>query len=320
MLKIACDDGSTNVKLAWLENGEIKTHLSGNSFKEGWNSALLGTAKTYNYTVDGKKYSHDSGSTSAIDTTHVSYQYSTANLLAIHHALQTSDLTPQDIEITVTLPVTEFFDADNQPNEKNIEKKKQNVLRRIALNKGENFTIAVVNVMPESIPAALESLTQDAVMPLERSLIVDLGGTTLDCAIIQGAFEQITMIKGNPDIGTARITKAVINALNNASTPSSFYVADEIIKNHEDDNFMAVLVNDTRHIQTIRDVIRMESHSLSESVQTTINDMTAVQRIYLTGGGAEIIYPYIKQKLSNHKVIKIDNPQFALVQAMAKAV
>ncbi|HAF2404723.1 TPA: plasmid stabilization protein [Salmonella enterica] len=320
MLKIACDDGSTNVKLAWLENGEIKTHLSGNSFKEGWNSALLGTAKTYNYTVDGKKYSYDSGSTSAIETRHVSYQYGTANLLAIHHALQTSGLTPQDIEITVTLPVTEFFDADNQPNEKNIERKKQNVLRAITLNKGEDFTITVVNVMPESIPAALESLTQDAVMPLERSLIVDLGGTTLDCAIIQGAFEQITMIKGNPDIGTARITKAVINALNHASTSSSFYVADEIIKNHEDDRFMEALVNDTHHIKTIRDVIITESCSLAESVQAAINDMTAVQRIYLTGGGAEIIYPYIKEHFPNHKVVKVNNPQFALVQAMAKAV
>ncbi len=34
MLKVSCDDGSTNVKLAWLEDGEVRTSLSGNSFKE----------------------------------------------------------------------------------------------------------------------------------------------------------------------------------------------------------------------------------------------------------------------------------------------
>ncbi|EHL0287915.1 TPA: hypothetical protein KL814_004852, partial [Escherichia coli] len=25
MLKVSCDDGSTNVKLAWLEDGEVRT-------------------------------------------------------------------------------------------------------------------------------------------------------------------------------------------------------------------------------------------------------------------------------------------------------
>lgn len=84
--------------------------------------------------------------------------------------------------------MTEFFDADNQPNEVNIEAKKNNILRDISLNKGETFTVKEVKVMPESLPAALASIIADEVNPLERSLIVDLGGATLDCGIIQGAF------------------------------------------------------------------------------------------------------------------------------------
>ena len=44
MLKVSCDDGSTNVKLAWLEDGEVRTSLSGNSFKEGWNPGLTITS------------------------------------------------------------------------------------------------------------------------------------------------------------------------------------------------------------------------------------------------------------------------------------
>ncbi|WP_250204954.1 plasmid segregation protein ParM domain-containing protein, partial [Escherichia coli] len=132
MLKVSCDDGSTNVKLAWLEDGEVRTSLSGNSFKEGWNPGLFNAGKVYNYVVDGKKYTYDLGSTAVIGTTHVSYQYSTTNLLAIHHALLTSGLQPQDVELTVTLPVTEFFDNDNQPNEERIERKKANVLREIS--------------------------------------------------------------------------------------------------------------------------------------------------------------------------------------------
>ncbi|WP_422528758.1 hypothetical protein [Serratia fonticola] len=51
-------------------------------------------------------------------------------------------------------------------------------------------------------------------------MIVDLGRTTLDCGIIQGAFESITEVKGNAEIRTSRINRAVMNA----STPSSYYV------------------------------------------------------------------------------------------------
>ncbi|EQB4253056.1 TPA: plasmid segregation protein ParM domain-containing protein [Yersinia enterocolitica] len=319
MLNVSCDDGSTYVKLAWLEQGEIKTHLSGNSFKDGWSPAILGTRKVFNYTVDGKKYSHDLGSTAAIGTTHVSYQYSTTNLLAIHHALLTSGLPPQEIALTVTLPVTEFFDADNQPNEANIEAKKNNVLRDISLNKGETFKIIDVKVMPESLPAALASIIADEVNPLERSLIVDLGGTTLDCGIIQGAFESITEVKGNAEIGTSRINRAVMNALMNASTPSSYYVTGEIIRNHLDEDYLRTLINDVDQISNIQSVIQMESASLADGVRNEIESFSGMHRIYLTGGGAEIIYSYIKEYFPRHKVSKVEEPQFALVKAMVRA-
>ncbi|MCW3393085.1 plasmid segregation protein ParM [Escherichia coli] len=81
-------------------------------------------AKFTIYVVDGKIHRIWAVLT-VIGTTHVSYQYSTTNLLAIHHALLTSGLQPQDVELTVTLPVTEFLDNDNQPNEERIERKRQ---------------------------------------------------------------------------------------------------------------------------------------------------------------------------------------------------
>lgn len=319
MLKVACDDGSTNVKLAWYEAGKLKTHLSGNSFREGWKTDVFGSQKVFNYIVEGKKYTHDIGSTAAVSTTHINYQYSTVNLLAIHHALLTSEISPQEIALTVTLPVTEFFQEDNQPNMVNIESKKKNVLRDIILNKGETFFIKEINVMPESLPAALASVVADEVSPLERSLIIDLGGTTLDCGLVQGAFDSVSFIKGNSEIGTSRITKAVMSALINASTPTSYYVADEIIKNHTDENYLRRLVNDIDQIDAIKNVIKLESSSLADSVKNEISTFSSMNRIYLTGGGAEIIYPYIKQFFPNHRVNKVSDPQFALAKAIAKA-
>ena len=142
MMNIACDDGSTNVKLAWIENGEIKTHVSQNAFREGWATPLAFGGKTiYNYLIDGRKFTHDIGSTSAITTTHTSFQFDAVSRVAIHHALLTSGLEPQDVELTVTLPVAMFFTSDAQLNEANIEKKKANVMGPITLNNGETFQI-----------------------------------------------------------------------------------------------------------------------------------------------------------------------------------
>ncbi|HCA8698031.1 TPA: StbA family protein, partial [Klebsiella pneumoniae] len=38
-MNIYCDDGSTNVKLAWFEGDELQTRVAANSFRHGWKVA-----------------------------------------------------------------------------------------------------------------------------------------------------------------------------------------------------------------------------------------------------------------------------------------
>ncbi|EPO0532358.1 TPA: StbA family protein, partial [Klebsiella pneumoniae] len=49
-MNIYCDDGSTNVKLAWFEGDELQTRVSANSFRHGWKVAEF-SAATFNYQV-----------------------------------------------------------------------------------------------------------------------------------------------------------------------------------------------------------------------------------------------------------------------------
>lgn len=42
-MKICIDDGSTNIKLAWTENGERRNAISPNSFKSEWSAPFGGT-------------------------------------------------------------------------------------------------------------------------------------------------------------------------------------------------------------------------------------------------------------------------------------
>nr|WP_255479116.1 plasmid segregation protein ParM domain-containing protein [Arsenophonus endosymbiont of Aphis craccivora] len=141
-----------------------------------------------------------------------------------------------------------------------------------------------VIVMPESIPAVREVLIKDNISYLERSLIVDLVGTTLDCAVIQGLLDNISEIKGNSEIGVSKLTKSVINALYIASSPSSYYIADEVIKNVNNMALLKQVIHDPKKITHITEVVIEGSENLADRVISEIEKINNINRIYLTGG------------------------------------
>ncbi len=135
--------------------------------------SLFGDKKVFNYTLNGEQYSFDPISPDAVVTTNIAWQYSDVNVVAVHHALLTSGLPVSEVDIVCTLPLTEYYDRNNQPNTENIERKKANFRKKITLNGGDTFTIKDVKVMPESIPAGYEVLQE--LDELDSLLIIDLG-------------------------------------------------------------------------------------------------------------------------------------------------
>ncbi|QBY46254.1 plasmid segregation protein ParM (plasmid) [Arsenophonus nasoniae] len=321
MKKLFCDDGSTAVKLAWFDdNGERHTLVSHNSFKEGWNTSGFGSDKTYNYLADGEKYAFDTHNPSAIVTTNIEYQYGVENRLSVHHALLQTGLEPQDVELWVTLPVSEYFTSDMQENTDNIQRKSANLQKDITLNKGQLFSIKKVHVLPESLPAALTSLEADNVRDLETSLVVDLGGTTLDCGAIAGRYRSVSQVSGEPGLGVTLVTTALMNALKQAGSHTSYYIADQLVKNRNTRELFETVVNDASKIDTVCSVIDSSIARLSERVIQHLQAYKGVNRIYLTGGGAELIYPAVKAAfpLLKEKVSILPDAQLALVTSIAE--
>lgn len=318
-MKLYCDDGSTNVKLAWFDKHVLQTKLSTNSFKKGWKIEGLGGKGTFNYELDGQKFTYDEVSEQAIRTTHIEYQYTDANVLAIHHALLNSGLEPQDIDLVVTLPISEFYTADCQKNELNIQRKIENVLRPVKLNKGTTFRIKHVEVMPESLPAVLNQLVNDNVGEFEKSMVIDLGGTTLDVGVIVGQFDGVSAIHGNSEIGVSMVTQATLSALKMASSDTSALVADELIKQRYSDQFVRQIVNDESKIPLVLETIDSAIKQLGERVVDELSQFKNVNRIYLVGGGASLIEPAIRKSwcLIDDKITLLDSPQTALVEAIA---
>lgn len=318
-MKLFCDDGSTNVKLSWYEDKQLKTLISTNSFRPGWKVEGLGNRQTFNYELDGKKFTYDEVSNQSILTTHIEYQYTDVNVLAVHHALLNSGLVPQPVTLTVTLPISEFYTKECQKNELNIQRKIDNLKRQVTLNKGESFTIESVDVMPESLPAVFAQLVKDKVGAYEKSLVIDLGGTTLDVGVIVGQFDAVSAIHGNSAIGVSLVTQSVLSALRMASSDTSAMVADELIKNRSDSDFVRQVINDESKIPLVMDTIESAIASLGARVVDDLREYRHVNRVYIVGGGAPLIEAAV-QKAWHHlgsKVVMMASPQVALVEAIA---
>lgn len=319
MKRISCDDGSTNIKLAWLEGQSLKTTVSPNSFRAGWKVDGMGIGKAFNYQLGGMKYTSDPVSHEAISTTNVEYQYGDMNLLAVHHALLNSGLPPQEVSLTVTLPVSEYYDADCQKNDANIRRKKENLMRPLTLNKGRTFTIAAVSVMPESLPAVFSQLAMLKPGPLETSLVIDLGGTTLDAGVLVGQFEDVSAIHGNPGLGVSMVTRAAISALRAAGSETSPFVADTVVRHRHDVSFLNQVINDAEQVDFVVKAIESEIRSLGARVVSDLARWRNVNRVFLVGGGAELIEPAVRQawSLAPERIIVIDGPQTALAREIA---
>lgn len=319
MKHICCDDGSTNVKLAWYEGEKLHTFVSPNSFRAGWKVDGMGAGPAFNYLINGTKYTADNVSHEAISTTNVEYQYGDMNLLAVHHALLNSGLPVQEVELTVTLPISEYYDGDCQKNEENIRRKKENLLRKLELNRGTTFTVSSVNVMPESLPAVFTQLINQGVGSVETSLVIDLGGTTLDAGVLVGQFEDVSAIHGNTGLGVSMVTRAAMNALRSAGSETSPFVADMVVRKRDDREFLNKVINDANKVDSVRQVIENEISSLGARVVSDLARWRNVNRVFLVGGGATLIEPAVRNawNLAPERIVVINDPQTALAREMA---
>jgi plasmid segregation protein ParM len=314
-MRIYVDDGSTNIKLAWKEDGVIKTAISPNSFKPEWSLNLFGDGGAVNYEIEGEKFSFDPTSADAVVTTETRYQYSLVNVVAIHHALLQSGVEPQVIDVVVTLPLSEYLDSDNQPNKENIARKKASVKRVVTVQGKTGFTIEKVSVLPESIPAGFSVLAK--LQDDDSLLIVDLGGTTLDVSHVRSKMTGITNTYCDPKIGVSIVTDGIKNALA-ANTRISSLHADHIIIHRKDASWLEHRLADANHRKAVAIAIDEKERILTRRVIDALTRFTGYTHVMCVGGGAGLVADAVKNatNVQSGRFFNSKEPQFDLVLGM----
>ena len=315
-MRIFVDDGSTNIKLAWREDGKVNTFISPKSFKPEWSLNMFTKGVSSNYEIEGEKFSFDPGSPDAVVTTETRYQYSQINVVAIHHALLLSGIKPQKVDVVVTLPLSEYLDANFQPKAENIKRKKNSIKRPVHLDgAAEGFTIDKVTVLPESIPAGfsvLSTLEDD-----DSLLIVDLGGTTLDVSHVRSKMSGITSVWCDPKVGVSMLTNGIKNTLSTNTRISSLQ-ADNIIINRNKSGWLKHRIPDEKLREQVILTINEKSRLLVNRVLSVLDRFSGYTHMMCVGGGGNLIAEYIKttMKIPSERFYLSQNPQFDLVLGM----
>ena len=138
--------------------------------------------------------------------------------------------------------------------------------------------------MPESLPAAFSPSRELKPGPAETTLIIDLGGTTLDAGVIVGQFDDISAVHGNPSVGVSLVTRAAAGALRAADSETSALIADSVIRNRDDGEYLQRVINDAERL------IRPGKNSRSDCrtgarVTSELTAFRNVNRVFLVGEG-----------------------------------
>ncbi|SQC86740.1 mediator of plasmid stability [Klebsiella pneumoniae] len=97
-------------------------------------------------------------------------------------------------------------------------------------------------------------------------------------------------------------------------------IADELIKNRENLDFVGRVVNEAAKQNLVLDTIDTAYISWASWLFDDLLQYRNVNRVYIVGGGAALIADAVR-KAWNHlseKVVLMDEPQTALVQAIAR--
>ena len=145
---IVIDEGSSQIKMVWMEDGEMKKLMIKSRAQHGVLETNDGGYSDDVYETDGMTLTVGDRVMEPTSTTSDHYQTSNENRVLVHHALRMAGFGGRDVSIIVTLPVDTFFrDAAKRAEKRN------HILK--AVRNFNGLPLAVINhvlVAPEAAP------------------------------------------------------------------------------------------------------------------------------------------------------------------------
>jgi plasmid segregation protein ParM len=321
---IANDNGYAAHKVAWLENGKIKTTKIPTAIEMGHKNTTATGENLNAYAVGDTKYTCTNDSTQLISLRHADYPLSPENRVLFTHAIVEAGLEDKVLSAAVTLPFRDYYDEEGRINTDFVQQVATNFKQNnVDIVKGDTLrSINVINVQvtPEAISAWFDwAMNDDGTMNENYEemndcdgsmLIVDIGGSTTDIV-------SVTLRNDNLVVRTDRSSS---NKLGVLDAMDSIHAA--VGEQLEKDGVKGVTGHGWRLSQKLQsqimstgkvrlngkryDFTEQRNIACANTAQSIVNYMreqvgSTVEyfEIMFVGGGSVVFQPWMKQVMPN---------------------
>lgn len=317
---VAVDDGYAQTKVLGGQPTRLMRTMVPSSIRPGrfGVSSMSGAGNMAAYQVEeGEEFTVSSAIVSE-STAFDSYHLSTMNRVLVTHALMEAGFGGQEIDLVVGLPVSQFF-VDGHKDEERVARKIGNLRRKVtSLDGRPGPRLRDVQVGCQAIAAFVDWMLDDDLDErhegAERVAVVDIGGFTMDVAVILGG-EQVDQRR----TGSSRIGLLDVHDTIAAGIRTRFGIQDRFPIEVMD----AALR--TRSIRLWGRIERLENtvdHALSQfrnrvarEMERKLGGAADLDAILFVGGGAALlgdmrdVYP---------NAVMIEDPEFANARGLWK--
>jgi plasmid segregation protein ParM len=320
-MQIAIDDGYAYTKLAWFEDGAIRTFGLRSSAQPGVHGVTnLDGEPVHAYESDGQRFTVGPV-LNPESTLFDEYPYSPLNRCIIHHALVEGGApVAEPIHAGLTLPMNVFYKIDGARGRR-VDSLLTRPVKCVSKAGVVMPTFASAKVFPEGAVAWIDAYVNEdgsETRPLDEIgpvAVVDIGGKTTDTAIFprKGLIDQEK--SGTDDVGVMTVMARV---------------AAEVVKKFDIANIGSAQVEralrtGSVHIFGAKDISGIVAAAKEQvadeiwrALARRLTNASEFEEILFVGGGAEVLAEHLTNRKEFPLARVLPNPQFANARGVLK--
>jgi plasmid segregation protein ParM len=320
-MQIAIDDGYAYTKLAWFEDGAIRTFSLRSSAQPGVHGITnLDGEPVHAYESDGQRFTVGPV-LNPESTMFEEYAFSPLNRCIIHHALiEGGAPLGESIHAGLTLPMNVFYKVEG------VRQRRVDALLTHPVACVSNKDVVLpkfqsAKVFPEGAVAWIDAYVNEdgtEARPLDDIgpvAVVDIGGKTTDTAIFprKGMIDQEK--SGTDNVGVMTVMDRISTALMKKFDMTT-------IGSGQVDRALRTGVVHIFGEKDVSDIVASAKEQVADEIWRALarrlTNASEFEEILFVGGGAEVLGPFLINRKEFPLARVLPNPQFANARGVLK--
>ena len=250
------------------------------------------------------------------------FHESTMNRVITRHGLALAGYGGSHVDLTVGLPVADYFEPDGNRNKGKISRKIANMLKGVErISPGAPLAVIdSVDIGCQAFAALFDYALDDDLKPRAgidirgKIAVVDIGGRTTDIAVVMGGSQIDHVASGTKNLGVLDVYKLLESAIQ-----KKFGTRDSIPYKDLDATVRTGVIHLWGQENDVKDLVvgavREIENQVGREIERRLGSAAMMNAVVFVGGGAAL-FNGVAHKLRNG--VMLDDPEFANARGLWK--